>query len=92
MPSKALEVNIACSHVDVTVDHRYLVLQEVMGKLHGVKEGLKVFLEEICHPYKNWEFIVREARAYAHNYFHVLKAHPKGTGTHRIPAGPGLRV
>jgi pyruvate, orthophosphate dikinase len=78
MSSKALEVNIAYSRVDVTVDKRYEILQEVMGEYHGVRERLQTFLEEICHPYKNWRFIVKEARIYALNYFHVLQTHPKG--------------
>ncbi|MCK4426287.1 MAG: pyruvate, phosphate dikinase, partial [Deltaproteobacteria bacterium] len=84
MPSKALEVNIAYSRVDVTVDQRYEILQEVMGEYHGVRERLQTFLEEICHPYKNWEFIVKEARGYALNYFHVLRTHPKGPEAARL--------
>jgi len=84
MPSKALEVNIAYSRVDVTVDKIYKVLQEVMGEYYGVRERLQTFLEEICHPYKNWLFIVREARGYALNYFHVLKVHPKGPEAARL--------
>jgi glyceraldehyde 3-phosphate dehydrogenase len=86
MPSKALEVNIASSRVDVTVDQRYEILKEVMKKYYGVREGLQTFLEELCHPYKNWEFIVKEARAYALNYFHVLKTHPKGPEAARLYA------
>ncbi len=84
MPSKALEVNIAYSRVDVTVDKRYEILQEVMGEYHGVRERLLIFLEEICHPYKNWEFIVKEARGYALNYFHVLRTHAKGPEAARL--------
>jgi pyruvate,orthophosphate dikinase len=84
MPSKALEVNIAYSRVDVSIDKRYEILQEVMGEYHGVRERLQSFLEEICHPYKNWEFIVREARTYALNYFHVLRTHLKGPEAARL--------
>ncbi len=84
MPSKALEVNIASSRVDITVDRRYDVLQEVMGRYHGVREGLQAFLKEICHPYKNWEYIVKEARGYALNYFHLLKAQQKGPEASRL--------
>ena len=84
MSSRALEVNIAYSRVDVTVDQRYKILQEVMGEYRGVKERLQSFLEEICHPYKNWEFIVRAARTYALNYFHVLRTHPKGPEAARL--------
>ena len=79
MPSKALEVNIAGSCVDVTVDKRYEVLKEVMGEYYGLKKGVQTFLEELCHPYKNWEFIVREARTYSINYFDVLKSQPIGS-------------
>ncbi|MFH1933788.1 MAG: PEP/pyruvate-binding domain-containing protein [Pseudomonadota bacterium] len=84
MPSKALEVNIAVSCVDVTVDKRYEILKEVMGEYYGLKKGVQTFLEELCHPYKNWEFIVKEARAYSLNYFNVLKTHPKGPEAARL--------
>ncbi|MCP4668992.1 MAG: hypothetical protein GY849_21860 [Deltaproteobacteria bacterium] len=78
MPSKALEINLATSRVDVTVEDRFGILKEVMEKYPGVHTGLHTFLEEICHPLRNWEFIVNEARGYALNYFHVLKSHPRG--------------
>ncbi len=76
--SKALEVNIADYHVEVTIDAEYSILQEVMSKYFGLMEGLNTFLEELSHPYKNWQFIVKEARGYSLDYFHLLKTHPKG--------------
>ena len=76
--SKALEVNIAEYHVDVTIDKKYSVLQEVMSKYFGLMEGLNTFLKELSHPYRNWQFIVKEARGYSLDYFHLLKNHPKG--------------
>jgi pyruvate,orthophosphate dikinase len=76
--SKALEVNLADYHVDVVIDTKYAVLQEVMSKYYGLLEGLNTFLEELSHPYKNWRFIVAEARRYSLEYFHLLKNHPKG--------------
>jgi len=84
MPPKALEVNIADSCVDVTVDKRYEILKEVMGEYYGLKKGVQTFLEELCHPYKNWEFIVKEARAYSLNYFDVLTTHPRGPEAARL--------
>ncbi|MBW1849824.1 MAG: pyruvate, phosphate dikinase [Deltaproteobacteria bacterium] len=84
MPSKALEVNIARSRVDVAIDKKYEILNDVMEKYYGIRKGLQTFLEEICHPYKNWEFIVQEARTYSLNYFHVLKSHPKGPDAARL--------
>ncbi|MEJ2655642.1 MAG: PEP/pyruvate-binding domain-containing protein [Desulfobacterales bacterium] len=76
--SKALEVNIASYYVDVTIDEKYAVLQEVMSKYYGIMEGLNTFLKELSHPYRNWQFIVQEARVYSLDYFHLLKSHPKG--------------
>ena len=76
--SKALEVNIANYHVDVDIDPRYAVLQEVMSRYYGIMEGVNTFLKELSHPYKNWRFIVQEARTYALDYFHLLQLHPDG--------------
>ena len=76
--SKALEVNLADYHVDVDVDEKYAVLQEVMSKYYGLIEGLNTFLKELSHPYKNWRFIVMEARKYSLEYFHLLKNHASG--------------
>ena len=86
MSSKALEANIAESRVDVTVDPKYDVLKKVMEKYYGIKNGLQTFIIELCHPYKNWEFIVQETRSYSLNYFHVLKTHPDG------PEAAGLYI
>ncbi|NQT09886.1 MAG: hypothetical protein HQ573_01785 [Desulfobacteraceae bacterium] len=78
MKSKALEINLECYRVDVAIEDKYAILQEVMSKYYGLRDGLNTFLKELSHPYKNWEFIVREARNYSLNYFHLLKNHPKG--------------
>ena len=82
--SKALEVNIADYHVDVTIDEKYSILQEVMSKYYGIMEGLNTFLKELSHPYKNWQFIVQEARGYSLDYFHLLRNHSKGPDAARL--------
>ncbi len=82
--SKALEANIASSQVQVEVDEAYHVLHHIMAQYHGVREGLQSFLEEVCHPFRNWGYIVKEARNYALNYLHVLTSHPKGPEGARI--------
>ena len=76
--SKALEVNIADYHVDVEIDQKYVVLQDVMSAYFGLREGLDTFLKELSHPYKNWHFIVKEARIYSLEYFHLIKSHEEG--------------
>jgi len=76
--SKALEVNIADYHVDVEVDSHYAILLKVMSKYFGLMEGLSTFLKELSHPYKNWHFIIQEARGYSLDYFHLIKTHADG--------------
>jgi len=76
--SKALEVNLADTRIDVSIDTRYAVLQDVFSKYYGLMEGLTTFLKEISHPLRNWHFIVQEARGYSLDYFHLLKSHPDG--------------
>jgi pyruvate,orthophosphate dikinase len=76
--SKALEVNIADYHIDVTINAKYSVLQEVMSSYYGLMDGLNTFLKELSHPYRNWKFIIQEARSYSLDYFYLLKNHPKG--------------
>ncbi|MFW6241845.1 MAG: pyruvate, phosphate dikinase, partial [Thermodesulfobacteriota bacterium] len=76
--SKALEVNLASYHVDVDIDPAYEPLQAVMSRYYGLAEGLTTFLKELSHPRKNLQFIVAEARAYALNYFHLLRDHERG--------------
>ena len=76
--SQALEVNLASYHVDVAIDERYLVLREVMSKYHGLMDRFDTFLKELSHPYKNWQFIVKEARTFSLDYFRQLQNHEKG--------------
>ena len=76
--SKALEVNLADYHVEVTIDPRYAPLQEVMARYFGLRESLNTFLEDLSHPYKNWRFIIKEARGYCLDYFHQIRRHAQG--------------
>ncbi|MBC2741854.1 MAG: pyruvate, phosphate dikinase [Desulfosarcina sp.] len=78
MKSKALEVNLASTHVDVTIDARYECIQAVMSRYYGLMEGVNTFLRELSHPYRNWQFIVGETRGYALDYFHLFQSHPRG--------------
>ena len=84
--SKALEINLAETHVDVSVDEKYAALQDVMSKYYGLTEGVNTFLRELSHPLKNWRFIVSEARKYSLEYYHLMKNHPNG------PQAGGLLV
>jgi pyruvate,orthophosphate dikinase len=76
--SKALEVNLAMSRVQVTLDPKYDLLLEIISPYHGLMERLKTFLKECCHPYRNWQFIVEAGRSFALNNFYIFKEHPQG--------------
>jgi pyruvate,orthophosphate dikinase len=82
--SKALEVNLAEYHVDVSIDEKYAALQEIMSKYYGLTEGVNTFLRELSHPLKNWRFIITEARRYSLEYFHLMKSHPNGPQAGRL--------
>ncbi len=83
-PSRALQVNLEDYHVDVSIDPRYYVIQDVMSRYDGLQKVLNTFLTELCHPRKNRRFIVNEARTYSLGYFHDLKTHPKGPDAVRL--------
>ena len=85
--SKALEINLADYHVDVDIDEKYAILQEVMSRYYGLMEGLNTLLKELSHPYKNWRFIVTETRKYSLEYFHLIKNHPKGPSAANLLSG-----
>lgn len=76
--SRALEINLERYRVEVEIDEQYTPLESVMSAYFGLKDGFHVFLKELSHPYRNWEFIIHEARGYALDYFHLFRDHPQG--------------
>lgn len=90
--SKALEANLASTHVDIIIDRRYECIQAVMSRYYGLTEGVNTFLRELSHPYRNWQFIVSEARSYGLDYFHLFQAHPRGVEAAEALAGIFMEV
>lgn len=82
--SKALEVNLEASRCEVTLDPKYAIVQDITSNYQGLLENLNSLLREVCHPYKNWSYIIVEARRFALHNFNLFKNHPKG------PEGSGL--
>ncbi len=78
MKSKALEVNLSDTKVDVTVDPKYDVFLNIVSSYVGILNRMNIFLEELSHPYKNWEFISSEARHLSLHYYYLYQAHPEG--------------
>jgi pyruvate,orthophosphate dikinase len=64
--------------VDVIIESKYEVFLEIVSSYVGIRNRMNIFLKELSHPYKNWEFIVSEARHFSLQYFYLYKPHPKG--------------
>ncbi|WP_291464082.1 hypothetical protein [Desulfobacula sp.] len=78
MKSGALEANLFDTKVDVIIDSKYQVFLDIVSSYVGILNRMNIFLKELSHPYKNWEFIVSEARHFSLQYFYLYKPHPKG--------------
>ncbi len=78
MKSTALEINLSDTLVDVVIDSKYQVFLDIVSSYVGIKNRMNIFLKELSHPYKNWEFIVSETRHFSLQYFYLYKPHPEG--------------
>jgi pyruvate,orthophosphate dikinase len=76
--SKALEANLSDTRVDVAVDEKYRVLLEIFDGYVGILNRMEIFLKELSHPYRNWMFIINEARHFSLHYFYLYLSHEKG--------------
>ncbi|KJU83365.1 protein containing Pyruvate phosphate dikinase, PEP/pyruvate-binding [Candidatus Magnetobacterium bavaricum] len=76
--SRALQINLADYKVEVTIDPKYQPIKEVMAKYHGLQDGITTYLKELCHPYKNRQFIIKETWTYCLAHFYDLTVHPHG--------------
>ncbi len=76
--SRALAINLADYKVEVTIDPMYHPIREVMAKYHGLQDGINTYLKELCHPYKNRQFILKETWTYCLAHFYDLTVHPQG--------------
>ena len=82
--SKALEVNLASYHVDAPINEKYSSLLDIMSRYYGLMDRFNIFLKELSHPYKNWQFIIKETRTYSLNYFHLIKYHSSGPNAAKL--------
>ncbi|MCP3901430.1 MAG: pyruvate, phosphate dikinase [Desulfobacteraceae bacterium] len=78
MKSKALEVNLSDTKIDVSIDKKYKILQDIACDYLGVLNRMNSFLKELSHPYINFEFIVKETRHFSLHYFYLYKNHNEG--------------
>jgi len=76
--SKALEVNLSGTKVEVGIDESYAVLLKIVSSYVGILNRMNIFLKELSHPYKNWEFIVSETRYFSIQNFYLYRQDPEG--------------
>ncbi len=62
----------------VAVDPKYEVLRETVAGYRGILRTLETLLFELNHPFKNWEIILPELRAFALKNFSSYARHPQG--------------
>jgi len=76
--SDALRVNLEETAGEVVVDPVFDPLREVVESYQGLAAKLDHLLLEVHHPYRNWNFIIPELRAFVlKNMVHYLR-HEKG--------------
>jgi len=76
--STALEVNLSGTNVDVIINPKYQVFLDIVEPYVGILNRMTIFLKELSHPYKNWEFIINETRHFGIQYFYLYKQHANG--------------
>jgi len=78
LQSDALKANLEETAGTVEIDPRYSLLQDVVVRYHGLSSKLEVLLYEISHPYRNWQLIVPELRAFVLKNLHHYRKHEQG--------------
>jgi len=79
LDSDALRINLEETAVErVAVDPKYNVLQEAVIGYRGIQKTVDTLLFELNHPFKNWEIILPEMRAFALKHFASYARHSKG--------------
>ncbi len=84
--SEALRINLEATRVDVRIHPKYEVMREVVLDYVGLLQQTDSLLEELNHPYRNWDFVVREIRRYALQNFPIYVAHSQGPQVCRLVA------
>jgi len=79
LESDALRINLEETAVEqVAIDPKYKVLQEAVQGYRGIQKTVDALLFELNHPFKNWEIILPEMRAFALKHFAAYARHPRG--------------
>ena len=86
LTSEALRINLQRTRVEVQIDPRYQVLREAVRDYAGLLQHTDTLLAELNHPYRDWDFVVRETRRYALKNLPIYIAQTIGPDICRILA------
>ncbi len=76
--SDALAANLAETAGVVVIDPKYDVLREIVSRFKGIAANLEHLLREVAHPYRNWQLLIPELRAFVLKNLHHFKDHARG--------------
>lgn len=82
-PSRALEVNLRRTAVDVLIPAEQSVLLDIISDLHGVCESTRKLLREVNHPYIGWSETLEDLHRHAMGdfaYYLARKRAPEAIG------------
>jgi pyruvate,orthophosphate dikinase len=78
MESRALRTNLERTDVQVTIPAKYQILREMVKDYPGLLNATDSLLREVHHPFKNWDYIIKETRSYALKNFPLHNYHDRG--------------
>ncbi len=79
LESDALRINLEETAVgQVALNPKYEILRETVKGYRGILKNVENLLYELNHPFKNWELILPELRAFALKHFTSYARHPQG--------------
>ena len=78
LSSDALKANLQETAAPVVIDPAYAPLQEVVSRYQGLSAKIEALLYEISHPYRNWNLIIPELRAFVLKNINHYRDHELG--------------
>lgn len=80
----ALEINLQRTASEVEIPEEQRILLEATRDSVGVHEKTRLLLEEVNHPFVNWDHVLGELRSYAVGNFYFHNAFEKGDVAMRV--------
>jgi pyruvate,orthophosphate dikinase len=76
--SDALQANLQETAGQVVIDPKYAPLQEIVSGFQGLSGKLEKLLYEINHPFRNWQIIIPDLRAFVLKNMRHYLPHARG--------------